>query len=97
MARSKRVVKPAKKIRYVDPLERLTPDDRQALVAIGTLPGCELGRIQAAAGCNKGAAQRTVKRLLEKGLIRRNETRRPYRHFCTTKGYKLRERVCQEA
>ena len=78
-------------------LERLAPDDRQVLVHAGTMPGCGLGALQKAAGCSKGAAQRTVKRLMEMGLLRRDESSRPFRHFCTTKGYKVREVVCSEA
>lgn len=89
--------KVAKKRRFSSPLEQLAPDDRQALVCVGTTPGCALGAIQRAAGCSKGAAQRTVAKLMQMGLVRRDETKRPYRHYCTTKGYKLRERVCAEA
>jgi len=78
-------------------LEQLAPDDRQALVQVGTLPGCTLKAVIMAAGCSKGAAQRTVKKLMEMGLVRRDEKSRPFAHYCTTQGYKIRERVCAEA
>jgi hypothetical protein len=87
--------KPAKK--RTSKLEQLAPDDRQALVKIGTLPGCALGAVITAAGCSKGAGQRTVQKLMDMGLVRRDEKNRPYRHYCTTTGYKVRERVCDEA
>ncbi len=80
-----------------DPLEQLAPDDRQALAQIGTRPGCSMRTVLAAAGCSRGAGARTVKKLMDLGLVRRDESSRPFRHFCTTPGYKLRERICIEA
>jgi DNA-binding MarR family transcriptional regulator len=90
--------KPAKRrIKRADPLEQLAPDDRQALVFIGTRPGCGLKAICQVAGCTTGAGTSTIKKLSKLGLVRRDESKRPYRHYCTTQGYKLRERVCAEA
>jgi DNA-binding MarR family transcriptional regulator len=90
--------KPAKKrAKRADPLEQLSPDDRQALAFIGTRPGCDLKSICLVAGCNPGAGTSTIKKLSKLGLVRRDEAKRPYRHYCTTQGYKLRERVCAEA
>jgi DNA-binding MarR family transcriptional regulator len=87
--------KPAK--RRMSKLEQLSPDDRQALVHVGTKPGCALKAICVAAGCSHGAGKGTVKKLIDMGLVRRDDQKRPYRHYCTTAGYKLRERVCDEA